>query len=154
MTFLFNVKKNIISSVENNLKNKINILHAYANTVGSFDLGIQPSISNKLEQNLNLNNIDCLYLLGVDYSIYTSLKQSSTNKVTSENKDNKNNIVPITKKPFIIYQGHHGDIGAKQANIILPVTTYVEKTGTYVNTEGLVQQTQIAIQSEFETRDD
>lgn len=54
----------------------------------------------------------------------------------------------------MIYQGHHGNIGAKQADVILPSTSYVEKKGTYVNTEGRVQQTRTAIQSGSDARDD
>lgn len=55
---------------------------------------------------------------------------------------------------FIIYQGHHGDIGAKQADVILPSTTYVEKNATYVNTQGRVQQSQQAVPTAHEGRDD
>ncbi len=41
---------------------------------------------------------------------------------------------------FVVYQGHHGDRGAARADVILPGCTYVEKSGTYVNTEGRVQR--------------
>ena len=37
--------------------------------------------------------------------------------------------------------GHHGDRGAYLADVILPGAAYTEKNGTYVNTEGRVQQT-------------
>ena len=40
----------------------------------------------------------------------------------------------------MIYQGHHGDAGAHRADVILPGAAYTEKPGTYVNTEGRVQQ--------------
>ncbi len=40
---------------------------------------------------------------------------------------------------FVIYQGHHGDAGAARADVILPGAAYLEKPGTYVNTEGRVQ---------------
>ena len=53
--------------------------------------------------------------------------------------------VPRDSSNFVIYQGHHGDEGAKSANVILPSTSYVEKNATYVNTEGRVQQTKMAI---------
>lgn len=49
------------------------------------------------------------------------------------------------RTPFTIYQGHHGGDGVEQFNIVLPSTTYVEKKGTYVNTEGRVQQCQAAL---------
>ena len=39
----------------------------------------------------------------------------------------------------MIYQGHHGDAGARDADIILPAAAYTEQNGLYVNTEGRVQ---------------
>lgn len=44
----------------------------------------------------------------------------------------------------MIYQGHHGDIGAQYADVVLPGAAYTEKSGTYVNTEGRAQLTRIA----------
>jgi NADH-quinone oxidoreductase subunit G len=41
---------------------------------------------------------------------------------------------------YKVYIGHHGDNGARQADLILPGATYAEKHGTYVNTEGRVQR--------------
>jgi NADH-quinone oxidoreductase subunit G len=41
---------------------------------------------------------------------------------------------------FKIYIGHHGDNGARQADLVLPGAAYSEKHGTYVNTEGRVQR--------------
>ena len=38
---------------------------------------------------------------------------------------------------FVIYQGHHGDVGAHRADVILPGAAYTEKNAIYVNTEGL-----------------
>jgi len=50
----------------------------------------------------------------------------------------------IPKDAFVVYQGHHGDKGAQIADVVLPGTSYVEKSGTYVNTEGRVQMGRIA----------
>lgn len=50
----------------------------------------------------------------------------------------------IPRDAFVIYQGHHGETGARFANVILPGATYTEKSGTYVNTEGRVQLTRAA----------
>lgn len=44
----------------------------------------------------------------------------------------------------MVYQGHHGDVGAQYADVILPGAAYTEKSGTYVNTEGRVQLTRAA----------
>lgn len=35
---------------------------------------------------------------------------------------------------FVVYQGHHGDKGAHEADVILPGAAYTEKDATFVNT--------------------
>lgn len=60
----------------------------------------------------------------------------------------------IPTEAFVIYQGHHGDRGAKLANIILPGAAYTEKSGTYVNTEGRVQLTRAAVSMVGAARED
>ncbi len=57
-------------------------------------------------------------------------------------------------KAFVIYQGHHGDAGAHRADVILPGAAYTEKNATYVNTEGRVQQTRLAVFPPGEARED
>lgn len=48
--------------------------------------------------------------------------------------------------PFsIFFIGHHGDVGAPIADVILPGAAYTEKSATYVNTEGRAQQTKVAV---------
>jgi NADH-quinone oxidoreductase subunit G len=37
---------------------------------------------------------------------------------------------------YIVYQGHHGDKGAFQSNLIFPSTFMLEKKGTYINMYG------------------
>ncbi|KAF4304330.1 NADH:ubiquinone oxidoreductase 75kDa subunit conserved site [Botryosphaeria dothidea] len=54
------------------------------------------------------------------------------------------NEADIPKGAFVVYQGHHGDKGAQLADVVLPGAAYTEKAGTYVNTEGRVQQTRTA----------
>ena len=39
------------------------------------------------------------------------------------------------KDSFIIYIGHHGDSGAKYADVILPSTMFLEKSSSYCNIE-------------------
>lgn len=41
---------------------------------------------------------------------------------------------------FVIYQGHHGDEGARNADLILPGMVFSEKDAFYVNIEGRVQK--------------
>jgi NADH-quinone oxidoreductase subunit G len=55
---------------------------------------------------------------------------------------------------YKVYIGHHGDNGAKQADLILPGAAYAEKHGTYVNTEGRVQRGEKAAFPPGEGRED
>ncbi len=42
---------------------------------------------------------------------------------------------------FVVYLGHHGDVSASIADIVLPTPAYTEKSSTYMNIEGRVIQT-------------
>jgi NADH-quinone oxidoreductase subunit G len=55
---------------------------------------------------------------------------------------------------FKVYIGHHGDNGARMADLILPGAAYAEKHGTYVNTEGRVQRSERAAFAPGEARED
>jgi NADH-quinone oxidoreductase subunit G len=58
------------------------------------------------------------------------------------------------KGAYKVYIGHHGDNGAKQADLVLPGAAYAEKHGTYVNTEGRVQWAERAVFAPGEARED
>jgi len=58
------------------------------------------------------------------------------------------------KGVYKVYIGHHGDAGAKQADLVLPGAAYAEKHGTYVNTEGRVQRGEKAAFPPGEARED
>ena len=53
-----------------------------------------------------------------------------------------------------VYIGHHGDKGAHAADIILPGSSFAEKDGTYVNTEGRVQFAERAVFAPGDARED
>ena len=55
---------------------------------------------------------------------------------------------------FKVYVGHHGDKGARQADLILPAAAYSEKHGIFVNLEGRVQRAQKASFPPGEARED
>jgi len=55
---------------------------------------------------------------------------------------------------FKVYIGHHGDAGARQADLVLPAAAYTEKHGTYVNLEGRVQRSEKASFAPGEARED
>ena len=114
-------KYNVISKDWNGL----NILQKAASRVGALDLGFVPQKGgrsiDKILKACESGDIETIFLLGADELDEKSLK-----------------------KPFVIYQGSHGDRGAAVADVILPATAYTEKSATYVNLEGRVQRTRRA----------
>ena len=55
---------------------------------------------------------------------------------------------------YKVYIGHHGDAGAKMADLVLPGAAYAEKHGIYVNTEGRVQRSERGAFPPGEARED
>ncbi len=100
--------------------NGFNMLHTAAARVGALDLGFVPGQGGKdvagILAGAQSGEIKAVYLLGAD--------EIDTSKLGTA---------------FVIYQGSHGDAGAKRADVILPGAAYVEKDATWVNTEGRVQ---------------
>jgi NADH-quinone oxidoreductase subunit G len=58
------------------------------------------------------------------------------------------------KGAYKVYIGHHGDAGARMADLVLPGAAYAEKHGTYVNTEGRVQRGEKAAFPPGQARED
>lgn len=125
---------NIVGEFANNNKNfntsewnGVNLLHREAARVGALDIGFS-TLSEEVAQ----TKPKFVYLLGAD---------------EIKNKD-------IPKDAFVVYQGHHGDLGASFADVILPGSAYTEKTATYVNTEGRTQLTRAATNPPGSARED
>jgi NADH-quinone oxidoreductase subunit G len=115
--------------------NAFNILHGAAGRVGGLDLGFVPqkgglALDAMLEA-AREGRIEILYLLGAD-----EFDMSQTGDA------------------FLIYQGSHGDRGARFADIILPGAAYTEKSGTYVNLDGRVQMAPRAVFPPGDARED
>ena len=115
--------------------NGYNVLHMAAARVGGLDLGFVPGKGGRDLQGIlegaGKGEIAAVYLLGAD--------EIDTSKLGSA---------------FVIYQGHHGDAGARRADVVLPGAAYTEKDGTYVNTEGRVQRGERAVFPPGEARED
>ncbi|KDN52979.1 putative NADH dehydrogenase 78K chain precursor [Tilletiaria anomala UBC 951] len=60
----------------------------------------------------------------------------------------------IPRDAFVVYQGHHGDVGAQFADVCLPGAAYTEKATTFVNTEGRAQLTRAAVPPPGAARED
>ncbi len=93
------------------------VLHSAASRVGGMDIGF--NCDGGIDA--ALEGADTVYNLGADE-------------------------LDIPEGPFVIYQGSHGDRGAKRADVILPGAAYTEEHGTFVNTEG---RPQLAAQAAF-----
>jgi NADH-quinone oxidoreductase subunit G len=115
--------------------NGFNVLHRAAARVGGLDLGFVPGPGGRAVDGIlagcRSGEIELLYLLGADEIDTADLGDA-----------------------FVIYQGHHGDRGARRADVILPGAAYTEKDGTWVNTEGRVQQGRRAVFPPGEARED
>lgn len=60
----------------------------------------------------------------------------------------------IPAHAFVVYQGHHGDVGAQLADVVLPGAAYTEKSTTWVNTEGRAQLGRTAVPPPGASRED
>ncbi|KAJ6665348.1 hypothetical protein lerEdw1_004397 [Lerista edwardsae] len=149
-----------ISTIAHNARTKsgvgtdwkvMNILHRVASQVAALDLGYKPGVDA-----IRKNPPKVLYLLGADAGcitrqdlpkncliIYQDFSPHPTPPATAEDLGKQQDM-----------QGHHGDIGAPMADIILPGAAYTEKTATYVNTEGRAQQTRVAVTPPGMARED
>lgn len=99
-------KTNLINQKEK--WNGINILHTEASRVGALDLGIVP------RNDLKNKKPKVVFLLGADNFRHEEIPEDA----------------------FVIYLGHTGDEGAYYADLILPGASYLDKSATYVNTDG------------------
>jgi NADH-quinone oxidoreductase subunit G len=102
------------------------LLHNAAGRVGGIDIGFVPHDGGVCSADqvklAGQGTLDVLFLLGADEYDTTAMG-----------------------KAFVVYIGTHGDAGAHRADVILPSAAYTEKSATYVNTEGRVQQTERAV---------
>ncbi len=64
------------------------------------------------------------------------------------------NSKEIPEDAFVVYQGHHGDLGAQFADVVLPGSAYTEKAVTWVNTEGRSQLGRAAVPPPGASRED
>ncbi len=115
--------------------NGFNVLHTAAARVGGLDLGFLPGSGGRdveaILSGAEKGEIGLVYLLGADEIDTQRLGQA-----------------------FVVYQGSHGDAGAHRADVILPGAAYTEKDATFVNTEGRVQQTRLAVFPPGEAKED
>ncbi|KAL0091176.1 NADH dehydrogenase Fe-S protein subunit 1 NDUFS1 [Phycomyces blakesleeanus] len=106
--------------------NGFNVLQHCASRVGAYEVGFVP------HPDASETPVKFLYLLNAD---------------EISPKD-------IPKDAFVVYQGHHGDVGAQYADVVLPGSAFTEKNSTYVNADGRTQITRAAIEPPGASRED
>lgn len=115
--------------------NGFNFLHYAAGRVGGLDIGFVPQKNGKdisgIIESIEQEEIEVVYLLGVDEIDMRYFGSA-----------------------FVVYQGHHGDIGAHRADVVLPAAAYTEKDAVYVNTEGRPQEAFRAVFPVGQARED
>ena len=107
----------------NMLKSNLNISSPFWNGLNFFNLRSSDFCFYELGLNINhklhSKSFDIVYILENSYSVPNSVKSK-----------------------FTIFQGHHGCLNAQNADLILPSTSFVEKTSVYGNCEGRYQFSQ------------
>ncbi|MCB2096955.1 MAG: NADH-quinone oxidoreductase subunit G [Parvularculaceae bacterium] len=115
--------------------NGFNILHMAASRVAALDLDFLPKEGGRdfagILKGVEEKAIDVVYNIGCDEFDASRLNGA-----------------------FVVYQGHHGDIGARHADVIFPGASYVEQSGVYANMEGRAQMTNRAHFPFGEARED
>jgi NADH-quinone oxidoreductase subunit G len=112
--------------------NGFSVLHTAAGRVGALDLGFATAGGiDSILAGTQSGAIKALYLLGAD--------EFDTAKIGNA---------------FVVYQGSHGDAGARRANVVLPGVAYTEKDAIWVNTEGRVQLGRRAAAAPGDARED
>lgn len=123
----------LINQIQKQYNCQVNVLHTSAARVGGLDAGFLPKENgmdfHQILDSATHDRLKLLYLLNVD-------------------------IDADYGNSFVVYQGHHGDLGAHRADVILPGAAFVEKKATYVNMEGLSQQANPAILPPGEAKED
>ena len=109
---------NLVRSIVEEHNAKFLLVHPNASAVGALDLGYESDSKTKTSFK---KGTTVIYNLGCE-------------------------TVRSGKENFVIYQGSHGDKGARSADLILPSTCYLEEDAIFVNMEGRSQFARKAIQ--------
>ena len=111
--------------------------------------------SNLIKSNLNINNhlwngLNFFNVNSSDFSFFDLALQYNRGFVSKSFDllyilENYKPIDKNIKSKFTIFQGHHGCKNAEKADIIIPCSSFVEKTSRYFNCEGRYQYSNSSI---------
>ena len=116
--------------------NGFNVLHTAAARVAGLDMGFVPDRGGMAARSMvsaaRNGKLAVLFLLGAD----------------------EYDFGEISRRTFIVYQGSHGDAGARVADVVLPGAAWCEKDAIFTNSEGRVQHAQRATFPPGDARED
>jgi NADH dehydrogenase/NADH:ubiquinone oxidoreductase subunit G len=92
---------------------KANVFPTFSNELASFDMGIREPFSNLIFRKVNF---DSSFFIGFDSYNSSAISNQATR---------------------IYYSGHHYDVGASTANVILPMPSFFEKKSLTLDMQGL-----------------
>ena len=125
--------------------------------VGSqiYDIPTGPSILDALKNRFN----DKVNVLQLESGLLNFLEIFNDSKKSSINAKvnilyNTDNIKNFNKNAFNVYIGHHFTQNAQESDLILPTTTFLEKSSYYLNTEGLFQKTNKVLKETNQIKND
>ena len=111
------------------LNYRFSIIHPFSGYLNSCEVGFS-SPSFLFTNYKSSGNKRLLFLVGVD------------------------EVKKVSVSDYVVYQGHNGFAGANLANLIFPSPSFFEKNVSYINNFGLQQQTEIAVGSPINIRND
>jgi NADH dehydrogenase (ubiquinone) Fe-S protein 1 len=116
---------NQLNEASGQKKVSFGILNGYVGWINAQELGLENW--GLAKNNASLGHMKLIYNLGNDNSRFLNYLQNRINEADSE------------YRPFVVYQGSHGDVGASFADLILPSAAFTEERGTFSNVEGRIQ---------------
>ena len=107
-----------------------------------------------LEKNINFFNTKTSLINFFEINFFnTNLNNQKSSLIYLFNTNLKNKLKK-QKNSFLVYQGHHFTEDAQKANLILPGLSFLEKKGTYINVEGLIQKNEQILNLNTEQKKD
>ena len=106
------------------------------------------------QNNVNFFNTQTSLINFLEITFSKKKNLSKNSKLYYLFNTNLQNTLPRSKQNFIIYQGHHFTHDAQNSNLILPGLTFLEKTGMYINLEGIIQKNETILNLKTNQRKD
>lgn len=107
-----------------------------------------------LKKKLHFFNTKSSFINFFEINFFDKKIQKKVVNLTYLFNTNLQNKLKKQQNEFIIYQGHHFTEDAQKADLILPGLSFLEKKGTYLNVEGLIQNNDQILNLDTEQKKD